>query len=436
MKSDKGSRPKGLEPLFHMLSLSCSDSVKSGGLLARPHARLKSSRGFAIAPILYMLTLMGVGAGVLFSGYSQVLRSNIQITNDLSAKNELNGVGTTLAATSRLSSDATLLCPPRGPTASGDCGTSLVKLTPFATIAASSDAGKLPASYGNATSGGSPTEAGVFAAGSGLKQIDPWGRFYIYCRWENARANASDPAIAIISSGADGTLQSTCGDYVSATGIATPKGDDKMLFFNVGTAIQRSAIWQEEGTDVKYGSVGSQLVVTASGNLNVPGIATLSTLSVTGTADLGALSLHAPLPIESGGTFANNIATARSNLGSGAVGDAVFLSTTATTARYVLGSSAIGDEMFTVATATAARLLLGSATVGDLLFSTATTEADARIILGAQPTGDALFIAGTATAARQALKAAPLGDMFFASATTPSDARIIVGAGAAGDAVF
>ena len=41
---------------------------------------LRKRAGFGIAPILYMLGLVGVGAGVLFSGYSQILRSNVSIT--------------------------------------------------------------------------------------------------------------------------------------------------------------------------------------------------------------------------------------------------------------------------------------------------------------------------------------------------------------------
>ncbi|MDP9128654.1 MAG: hypothetical protein M3N08_10400, partial [Pseudomonadota bacterium] len=39
--------------------------------------RNRARAGFAIAPILYMLGLVGVGAAVLFSGYSQVLRTNV-----------------------------------------------------------------------------------------------------------------------------------------------------------------------------------------------------------------------------------------------------------------------------------------------------------------------------------------------------------------------
>src|SRR5580693_1338515 len=80
----------------------------------RHHARLNAAynQGFAIAPILYLLGLIGVGAGVLFSGYSQILRTNQTLSNNLGAKNDLQGIATTLAATSWLSNDKTVLCPP------------------------------------------------------------------------------------------------------------------------------------------------------------------------------------------------------------------------------------------------------------------------------------------------------------------------------------
>src|SRR5882724_110743 len=84
--------------------------------------RASRRAGFAIAPILYMLGLVGIGAGVLFSGYSQILRSNVQMTNDLTTKNDLQSAATTLAATSVLgTTDNTILCPPQGGAATPNC---------------------------------------------------------------------------------------------------------------------------------------------------------------------------------------------------------------------------------------------------------------------------------------------------------------------------
>jgi len=76
------------------------------------HGMDRQRGGFALAPILYMLGLIGVGAAVLFSGYSQILHTNVNVTNNLGAKNDLEANATTMAATSVLSTDTTLLCPP------------------------------------------------------------------------------------------------------------------------------------------------------------------------------------------------------------------------------------------------------------------------------------------------------------------------------------
>src|SRR5438105_4568415 len=92
----------------------------------------RGEAGFAIAPILYLLGLIGVGAAVLFSGYSQILRTNANITHNLQTKNDLNGNATTMAATSVLSADTTLLCPPTAGSPSVNCVASSTKLAAIA----------------------------------------------------------------------------------------------------------------------------------------------------------------------------------------------------------------------------------------------------------------------------------------------------------------
>ena len=158
----------------------------------RHHAKINAAfdQGFAIAPILYLLGLIGVGAGVLFSGYSQILRSNQTMANIMTSKNDLQGTATTLAASSWLSTDQTLLCPPmvgsHSPsTPAVKCSSASGAIT-VGTSFASAVAANLPANYASVSTAGSPVEVGVFAAGSGAKVLDPWGHYYIYCRWENA----------------------------------------------------------------------------------------------------------------------------------------------------------------------------------------------------------------------------------------------------------
>ena len=106
--------------------------------------------GFAVAPILYVLGLVGVGAAVLFSGYSQILRTNVQVTNNLATKNDLNGNATTLAASAILSGDTKFLCPPTGGTPGTNCS-SVAGSIPVMMTGISGQA-QLPANASNAGS--------------------------------------------------------------------------------------------------------------------------------------------------------------------------------------------------------------------------------------------------------------------------------------------
>ena len=128
---------------------------------------------------MYLLGLIGVGAGVLFSGYSQILRSNQTMSNTFAAKNDLQGSATTLAATSWLSNDTTLLCPPLVGSNSPapplvNCSTNGKAVT-VGTSLASATAGNLPSLAGTGAvnlttylNTGGPTEFGVFKAGAGV----------------------------------------------------------------------------------------------------------------------------------------------------------------------------------------------------------------------------------------------------------------------------
>jgi type II secretory pathway pseudopilin PulG len=139
----------------------------------------RSRAGFAVGPILYLLALIGIGAGILFSGYSQILRSNVQITENMQAQNDLAQAATVLAASSILgSSDNMVLCPPTSGSASANCSLSSLKLESFAAAAAAGGSAQLPTNYASAGTTGTPAgfEVGVFAPGSGMKQLDPYGR--------------------------------------------------------------------------------------------------------------------------------------------------------------------------------------------------------------------------------------------------------------------
>ncbi len=409
----------------------------------------QARRGFAIAPILYLLTLAGVAAGVLFSGYGQILRTNINITNTTAVKSDLSGGLTTLAATAVLSMDETLFCPPGGSMRSEACFSAPEKLVLFAEVA-TIDVVKLPSNYALAANSGSPEEVGVLAAGSGMKQLDPWGHFYVFCRWENSRASPDQPAMSLMSAGVNATLETECGD-------TEPLGDDQLVTVSVGSAIQRAAIWQVEGeSDVSYGETGTKVVVAADGSI------TGVNLLLSGTATLANLIVSSPLSVGSGGTSAGNAPAARANLGSTTVGDAVFIAATATAARNALGGTAVGQYLFSsstliIGTASAARVglldagvvgnvlfmddtevaaraTLGSQTLGDALFVTPAAPAG-RALLGSTAVGDAVFIAVTATAGREALGGTTVGQDVFVATSQPI-ARTALGGGPTGSSLF
>ena len=245
----------------------------------------RKSQGFAIAPILYLLGLIGVGAGVMFSGYSQIIRSNQTVSNNMTVKNDLQATATTLAATSWLdSATQSTYCPPltgNSPSApAAHCSGAAGASTVGSAIAAQST---LPTNIGILSSAGSPLETGIFNAGSGVKVLDAWRHNYLYCRWENPVGTAS-PAFMVITAGPNGKLETTCGDTAA-------KGDDNIVEWSTAVSQNRAAVWQTVpvGTSVaaQFGVTGKQINIDAmTGDVTIPG-----TLTVTGVAGLNATAI-------------------------------------------------------------------------------------------------------------------------------------------------
>jgi hypothetical protein len=260
---------------------------RASGLCApSSEPRHRSRAGFAIGPILYLLALIGIGAGILFSSTSQILRSNIQITESIETQNDLSQAATVLASSSILgSTDNTYLCPPTAGNASANCALSAEKLETFAAVIASGGTAQLPSNYAGAGTTGSPPgfEVGVFAPGSGMKQLDPYGHYYVVCRWERQTSDSTDNSIQIISAGSDGTLNTPCGNTTT-----NPANDDQVVAWTAPYAVQHSAVWQTTtgggGNATYFGNAGHQLNVDAMGDLTVPG-----SLAVTGTATFGSI---------------------------------------------------------------------------------------------------------------------------------------------------
>lgn len=265
----------------------------------------RNRRGFGVAPVLYMLGLIGVLGGTMFSNYMQTIKTGISIQNSLIVRNDLMGDSTALAAQSVFSANNVQLCPPRSVHESGGepCDAAPIGLIQFADFP---NTRFLPANYASAATTGAPVEVGVFAVGTN-KQMDAFGHTYIYCRWENTRANPAAPAFVLISAGPDGILQTKCGD-------TDPQGDDYMIYFPVAEAINHASLWQPNGTtNVSYGAAGSQVVVDASGNLTAAGTITgnagdFGSLQVTGTSQLdGATTIGGLLTAGSASLAATSV---------------------------------------------------------------------------------------------------------------------------------
>ena len=368
-------------------------------------SRRPRSSGFMLAPLLYVLGLAGVGGAVLFSGYSQILKSNAEMTALNTARSQLQSAGQTLAASAVLDQATSSIVEPPA-------------VFPFASVTGG-DTARLPSGYDDAADTGTPTDVGVLDVSSGVRQLDPWGKFYIYCRWENAVANPADPSFLVISAGPDGSLSTKCGD-------ASAQGDDRIIASTVAETINRANVWQvASSTQVKYGidsdavrvnqdgsmaaasltlsggltaatgtftgavsaastSFGAAAVTgnaTVGGTLGVTGNTTLSGTLSAGAASLDSLTLDTALAVAQGGTGATNAGAARTNLGSTAVGDALYTAADAGAGHTALGASAVGSALFTAADEAAGRTALGASALGSSLF-TAADEATGRTTLG------------------------------------------------------
>jgi hypothetical protein len=326
-----------------------------------------------LAPLLYMLVLAGIGAAVLFSGYSQILRSNAQMTAINAARSQLQAADTTLAASSALdSATSTIVQPPA--------------VYAFASIAGG-DTAKLPTNYTNASTTGSPHDVGVIDPSVGVRQLDPWGKFYIYCRWENAVSSPTLPSIMVITAGPDGNLDTKCGD-------TNAQGDDKIVSSTVAETINRANVWQvSSSSQVKYGIATNPVAVNADGSITAsmltlgaaPAATTSGQISVVSANVSGALT--AGSSTFSGATINGN-ATISGTLG---VSGATTLSSTLSAGASTLSSAAIS----------------GNATVSGTLGVTGNTTLSGTLSAGASALssltlGTALAIAQGGTGATTA----------------------------------
>lgn len=238
---------------------------------------LSSRRGFIVAPVLYAIGLIGVLGGLFASNVMPSIKLTMQAQNSISDRNAIINAASYLSAASVIGSDGLTFCPPRGAAASSICGSAPVAITNLASVSAS-DA-HLPKGYAATASAGSPYEVGIFVAGGNLPQTDSQGHYWIVCRWENPESSPSSPAFAIIGAGANGVIQTKCGDTTST-------GDDLLQLVTVGVAAQHATAWNNKSNgSTTFGAAGSQASVDSNGNI------TATSLTTTGGISGGAGSL-------------------------------------------------------------------------------------------------------------------------------------------------
>lgn len=266
-------------------------------------ARRRQRQGFALAPILYILALAGVGGSVLFSGYSQVLAANMAVAAKGKAQNDTMAAGDVLAADSVLDAISLTVKPPAvvALDAEGIATTRLPKMADGSQFS------------GTLIQGASGAEIGVLPITAGISQTDPYGRYYIYCRWESSQANATAPGFAIISAGADGKLQNGCEQ--SAAPIAS---DDLVQHLAVANIRARAGTWQARGAGkfafgidnsakVGIGTQNPDAQLDVVGDGKISGEIEAASATINGSASMG--SLTASSATISGGLNVNGTTT-------------------------------------------------------------------------------------------------------------------------------
>jgi hypothetical protein len=249
--------------------------------------------------------------------------------------------------------------------------------------------------------GGQTVDVGIMKPSAGVKQTDPWGHYYIVCRWANP-TNTDQPAIQVISAGPGGKLDpgTTCGAAVS-----TSSGNYAQMV-NVASATGRASIWQTTavGSTMQASYSATGVTVDSLGNLTVPGQLSLAgNLEMTGETASLTLS-EADLVLTNG---AITVGTGGiSNGGDLTSDDAVFArSLTAANSSGTpfridaTGNLSIGNGpyAFTVTAATGDTTVLGNTTIGGTvgIGSTVTIGSSSSTSTASLNTYGAVHIAST-----------------------------------------
>jgi hypothetical protein len=270
----------------------------------RPVRKTDPRAGFAIGPILYLLAMAGVGAAVLFSGYSQILRSNVEITADTATRNQIMNASEIVASRSELNNSIPQqFITPTPVSLAGDAVEQ--DRLPFVDSSKKARITAQDLANGTATE---PSGIGVMDPSWGGKQLDSWGRYILMCGWSPESNPQSNLAYVLLSAGPDGVLQTRCGD-------TTVKGDDRVERRTVAEAISRASVWRpsESGAAIQFGSNHNAAAVSQDGDI------TANNITATGAISAQSMALSTALGVGYGGTGSTNEAGARNNLGLGSI---------------------------------------------------------------------------------------------------------------------
>jgi len=261
-------------------------AAAKGNILSAPNSTLHSQHstlGFGVAPVLYLLALIGIASAVLYNNYIQSLRGNITLTQSLGVTSDLDAADKTMASLSVIDASGTGVCPP-GLEADVNCTNAVKGLQ---AIPVQDDrVPNLPPDYRGSiiefmTENNGEVQVGIFGNDIGIKQLDPWGRYYIVCRWHGKISGTEKEKIAyqIISAGMNGFIETRCGEPAQE--------DDYSIIRDSAQVTQRSAIWQATGGLIRdeagefvrdaeaegrtLSFAGSGVKVDSQGNLWVPG---------------------------------------------------------------------------------------------------------------------------------------------------------------------
>lgn len=136
------------------------------------------------------------------------------------------------------------------------------------------------------------------------------------------------------------------------TGVLT--GDRTII---VPATIQQ--YWVDNATTGAFNFYIKTLAQAAPGFQVVSGSRAITYSDGSNVLDADTATIATPLTIAQGGTGATTASGARTNLGSTAVGDALYTAATAAAARATIGSGTVGDAVFIAVTQAAAQAALG-----------------------------------------------------------------------------